>query len=156
MTSVTPKITSTDYQTVAQHHHQQLCLFFQGEDGGAVVFVATSWRVSVSEDLSVQCDTEAVHGFSCFIKAPPALCLSVCPFSARRCTPSWLNKTLAFKLLPRHLLLSENRERTRVVTPTLLRMTQSRVLSIHPGINPGKGGMCTPSFTYSVYHHNRV
>lgn len=38
---------------------------------------------------------------------------SMCPFSTRPCTRSGLRETLAFELLPRHVLLLENRERTR-------------------------------------------
>lgn len=99
--------TSTGYEAIVQHHQPQVCLCFSGECGNAGFSVASPLP-------RVQCVTEALHGSLCFIKgqsAPRALCLFMCPFSTRRHAHSGLRETLAFELLSRHCLLSENRER---------------------------------------------
>lgn len=86
--AVNPSLCARD---VSDSHQPHECHFFSGERGDAVFSVAPSWRVSIPEDLSVQCVTEALHGSFCFIKAnlPPscALCLSTCPFSTRPRAP---------------------------------------------------------------------
>lgn len=110
----------------------QVCLLLPGERGNAV-FSVPPWRVSVMQDLSVQCDTGAEHGSCCLRRKP------VCPpcslhvlFQLLLRTPLRLRETLTFELLSCHFLLLENRKEKRALTkPTLLHLQQVRDLSIH-------------------------
>lgn len=120
----------------------------------SVLCCPPSWRVSIMEDLSVQYDTEALHGSLFFIKAnlpPCALCLSTCPFSTRPRTRSGLGETLAFELLFCHFLLLENRERRGEYWPTFLHLPQ-------PSIQPSArtGWVHTLSYPYSVHDYNQA
>lgn len=98
-------------------------------DCDAVFYGAPSWRVSRTEDLSIQCDTEALHGSLC-------CSLPMCPFPIRPRTASGLRETLAFELLSCHFLLLENRETRREHWPT--QICPSIQESIHPSARLGE------------------
>lgn len=111
-------------------------------DCDAVFYVASSWTVSRTEDLSIQCDTEALHGSLC-------CSLPMCPFSTRPRTPSGLRETLAFELLSCHFLLLENRETRREHWPT--QICPSIKAYIHPSARLGEW---TQSYPYSIHDYN--
>lgn len=108
------------------------CVFTsQDECGNAGFSVAPSWRLSISEDLSVQDDTEASL---CLIKASVPLVCSLpvyVSFLHQARTPSGLRETLAFELLFRHFLLIW-KQREENTDPYLLLPKRS----VHPSIHP--------------------
>lgn len=126
------------------------CVFTsQDECGNAGFSVAPSWRLSISEDLSVQDDTEASL---CFIKASVPLVCSLpvyVSFLHQARTPSGLRETLAFELLFRHFLLFWKQKERRVLTHICY---PHRDLSIHPYIRES-GWVHTP---YSVHDYNQA
>lgn len=113
-------------------------------DCDAVLYVALSWTLSRTEDLSIQCDTEALHGSLCWS-------LPMCPFSSRPCTPSGLRETLAFELLSCHFLLLENRETRRERWPT--QICPSIKAYIHPCARLGEW---TQPYPYSIHDYNQA
>lgn len=150
------QITSTGYEVIAQHHQPA---------AGVSFLLRWMWKCRVLcrpllerlHNGGSECSVwhwEASHGSLCFIKgqvAPCSLCLSVCPFSTRRCAPSGLRETLAFELLSRHFLLSENRDREekRALTPHSSIGHCQRHLSIHPSIR--ETGWVTHRYIHTAF-----
>lgn len=133
------QITSTGYQAVAQHHQPQVCLLFSGECGNVGFSVAPSWKVSITEDLSVQCDTEAWHGSLCFIKAnlPLELSARLCVLSPPGPEPfqGWERRLRLSFCLAISSFYKKKTERGEESTDPRSSICQSqRDLSIHPSI----------------------
>lgn len=74
-------------------------------------------------------DSVVLHNLICVIKAHLPSC-ALC--FTRPCTSSGLREALAFELLSCHLLLLENKEKSREQWLTFLHPSQLRDLSIHP------------------------
>lgn len=112
---VDPSLCATDIR------QKMVCLFLSGECRNAVFSVSPCWslRNRGSEcsvwHLGVMWRSQLHKGQS----ASCALHLFMCPSTTRSQTPSGLREALTFELLPRHLLLSEDkREDNRVLTDT--------------------------------------